>query len=304
MSKFEIRLLKNKDIDYQKWDQSILRSTVPLIYAQFWYLDLISPDWDALIYGDYDFVMPLIIRRKLGISFLLQPIYGQQHGVFPECDSVVQNTFLTSIRDQFKYVTINLNASHSEPFPEGFTIQLRNNFILNLSHPLEELKNNYSKHTRRQIRKAEDNKVFIIKGVPTSEYFDLKISASKSKPPPQSMQTLKRLMNHGYTQGNGMIYGAYNQHNTLCAAAFFIFAGQRVTYLNAVSNDEGRNINAMHIIVDHFIQEHSGALLTLDFEGSAIPGIARFYKGFGSETEQYYRLKSNRLPIPLRWFKK
>lgn len=297
-------MVKNKDIDYQKWDQCIDRSSVPLVYAQSWYLDLISPNWEAMISGDYAFVMPLGIKRKLGMSFILQPIYAQQHGIFPEPELVVQNAFLTAIRDQFKYVTINLNASHSEPFPEGFSVQERENFILNLSHSETELKNNYSKHTRRQIRKAEDNKVFIMKGLPTSEYFDLKFAASKTPLVRPSMQTLKRVMDYGYSQGKAMIYGAYNQHNTLCAAAFFLFAGQRVTYLNAVSNEEGKNINAMHKIVDQFIQEHSGLRLTLDFEGSVIPGVARFYKGFGAEEEQYYCLKSNRLPIPLRWLKK
>jgi lipid II:glycine glycyltransferase (peptidoglycan interpeptide bridge formation enzyme) len=304
MSNRDIRLVKNKDIDYHKWDQCIARSAVPLVYAQSWYLDLVSPNWDAMIKGDYAFVMPLGIQRKLGISFLLQPTYAQQHGIFPEPDQLIQNTFLTAILDQFKYVTVNLNASHSGPFPEGFRVQERDNFILQLSPSEAELKVNYSKHTRRQIRKAEDNKVFIMKGLPTSDYFDLKIAASKTQLIQRSMQTLKRVMDYAYSQGSGMIYGAYNQHNTLCAAAFFLFSGQRVTYLNAVSNDEGKDINAMHKIVDQFIQEHSGKALTLDFEGSVIPGIARFYKGFGAETEQYYCLKSNRLPVPLRWFKK
>jgi len=304
MNNPDIRFVKNTDIDYLRWDQCVAGSSVPLIYAQSWYLDLISPDWDALILGDYAFIMPLIIKRKFGISFLLQPIFAQQHGIFPEPDNVIQNNFLTTIRDQFKYVTINLNASHCEPFPQRFIVQPRNNFILKLSPSNSDLKNNYSKHTRRQIRKAEDNKVSIIKGLPTSDYFDLKISALKSKLQQPTMQTLKRLIEYGHSEGNGIIYAAYNQHNTLCAAAFFIFAGQRVTYLNAVSTDEGKNINAMHKILDQFILENSGTPLTLDFEGSVIPGIARFYKGFGAETEQYYCLKSNRLPIPLCWIKK
>lgn len=300
----EIRYVKNKDIDYQKWDQCIARSTVPLIYVQSWYLDLISPHWDGLIGGDYDSIMPLIIKQKFGVSFLLQPIYAQQQGIFPETDNMIQNAFLTTIRDQFKYITIHINASHSEPFPDGFMVNTRDNYILNLSPSITELKNNYSKHTRRQIRKAEDNKVFIVKGLQSSEYFELKISASKNKRLLPSIQTLKQVIEYGHIHGNGMIYAAYNEHNMLCAAAFFIFAGQRVTYLNAVSNEEGKNINAMHRIVDQFIQEHSGKALTLDFEGSVIPGIARFYKGFGAQTEQYYCLKSNRLPLPLRWFKK
>ena len=304
MSNPAIRFVKNKDIDYQKWDQCVARSSLPLIYSQSWYLDLICPNWDALVSGDYMFIMPLIIKRKFGMSFLQQPIFAQQHGIFPETDNVTQNNFLTIIRDQFKYVNIHLNASHTEPFPEGFAVYVRNNFILNLSLSYPERKNIYSKYTCRQIRKAEDNKVFIIKGMQSSEYFDLKVSSTKGKLLMSSMPTLKRLIEYGHSHENGVIYAAYNEHNTLCAAAFFFFAGQRVISMNAVSTAEGKNIHAMHKIVDQFIQEHSGLPLTLDFEGSMIPGVAGFNQGFGTETEQYYCLKSNRLPIPFRWLKK
>jgi hypothetical protein len=35
-----------------------------------------------------------------------------------------------------------------------------------------------------------------------------------------------------------------------------------------------------------------------------IPGVARFYSGFGATAETYFQLKFNRLPLPFRWFKK
>jgi hypothetical protein len=304
MTNPEIRFVKNADIDLEKWDQCVGNSSIPLVYAQSWYLDLVSPNWDALILGNYVHVMPLNIRKKFGIGFLLQPIFAQQQGIFPEANPDIQNVFLTEVYNRFKYVTINLSASHSEPFPEGFTVEFRTNFILNLSSAYDDLKKNYSQHTRRQIRKADDNKVFVIKGIQTGEYLDLKKKATPGKLAAQSMLTLKRLLEHGSLRGNGTIYAAYNQQNELCAAAFFLYSGQRVTYLNAVSNDEGKKTNAMHKIVDQFTLEHSGSILNLDFEGSSIPGIARFYAGFGSEPEQYYCLKSNRLPVPLRWLKK
>lgn len=304
MSNPEILLVKNKDIDRAKWDRCVASSTVQLVYAQSGYLDIVSPNWNALIYGDYHYIMPLVIKRKLGIAFLLQPIFAQQHGIFPAAGPTIQNTFLTYIRDHFRYVVIHLNSSHSEPFPEEYKVNQRINFILNLSPSYDELKSNYSKHARRQIRKAEDNKVFVIKELQPKEYLDLKNLATGNKLPKPSMQTLQLLIEYAYSNGNGTIYAAYSPDNVLCSAAFFYFAGQRVIYLNAASSDEGKKNSSMYRIVDQFIRENSGSALILDFEGSSIPGIARFYAGFGAKTEQYYCLKLNRLPIPLRWLKK
>jgi hypothetical protein len=301
MNNPEICFVKNKDIDYQKWDHCVQSSENFRVYAISWYLDMVSPNWAGLILGDYLYVMPLVIKQKFGISFLLQPIFAQQHGIFPEANQSIQSSFLNFIHDQFKYININLNSSHAEPFSEGFFVQAKSNFVLSLSSLYDELKKNYSKHTIRQIRKAEDNKVFVNKGLTSNEYLDLKNLANQNNLPKQSMQTLKRLIEYGNSHGNGEIYAAYNQNNTLCAAAFFFFSGRRAIYLNAVSSEEGKRTNAMHKIVDQFIQDHSDSSLLLDFEGSMIPGIARLYEGFGSKPEQYYCLKLNRLPIPFRW---
>lgn len=300
----EIRFVKNQDIDYTKWDRCISASSVPLIYAQSWYLDMISPGWGAFVWGDYTHVMPLNVKRKLGFSVLLQPIFAQQQGIFPEAEPKTQHKFLTKVYDQFNYVAIQLSSAHSDCFPEGFSVQQRKNLILNLSPAYDELKSGYSQHTRRQIRKAAENKVSVIKGIPTSEYMELKRLSTSGKLSKQSMQTLKRIVDFSLLHGNGTIYAAYNNENTLCSAAFFLKSGNRVTYLNAASNEEGKRTCAMHLIVDQFISEHAGSALTLDFEGSSIPGIARFYEGFGAVPETYFFLKSNRLPIPIRWLKK
>ena len=301
MNSPKIRRIKNEQIDRKKWDDCLAFSGNSLVYAQSWYLDLVSPDWDALIFGNYEYIMPLPITRKLGIQFLLQPIFAQQHGIFPEADAEIQNQFLSFIRDNFRYVAIHLNAAHSRPFPDGFAIEERQNFILNLEADYEVLKTKYSKHTKRQIKKAESEKVFVIQGIPVNDYLDLKNAANDNQLQQKPMQTLKQLIAFGNTSGKGVVYAAYSRDNSLCAAAFFLHSGNRVVYLNAVSSSEGKNTNAMHLIVDRFIQEHAGTKITLDFEGSGIPGIARFYKGFGAEPEIYYSLKSNRLPVPLRW---
>ena len=183
-------------------------------------------------------------------------------------------------------------------------VEERKNFILNLTPPYGELKTNYSKHARRLIRKAVENKVLVKRELETKVYIDLKNLVTGNTLSRASMQTLERLIETGTNNGNGKIYAAYTPEQTLCSAAYFYFDTKRVLYLNAASTDEGKANSSMYAIVDQFISDHAGSGLTLDFEGSSIAGIARFYAGFGAETEYYYCMKLNRLPVPLRWFKK
>jgi hypothetical protein len=54
-----IKYLKHKEINKEKWDKCISSSHNKIIYALSWYLDVVSPNWDGLIKGDYEAVMPI-----------------------------------------------------------------------------------------------------------------------------------------------------------------------------------------------------------------------------------------------------
>ena len=65
-------------------------------------------------------------------------------------------------------------------------------------------------------------------------------------------------------------------------------------YQALVSTSSGKQKCAMFFLLDRFIRENSGSNLILDFEGSMIPGVAKFYQGFGSRNTPYLRfLKTN-----------
>ena len=53
-----------------------------LPYARTWYLDVVSPGWEALVADDYDCIMPLPRKRRYGLAYLVQPPLTQQLGVF------------------------------------------------------------------------------------------------------------------------------------------------------------------------------------------------------------------------------
>lgn len=304
MSNSDIRFVANCDIDRTKWDRCVQSSVNSRIYANSGYLDVVSSGWYGLIWGDYEYVMPLVVKRKFGISFLMQPTFAQQHGIFPEISTEKQTIILNYLREHFKYIAIHLNSSHKLPLPQGFEVVLRKNLILKLNPDYNKISSRFSKHARRQINKAENQKLRVVTGLQARDYIGLKNLATNNKLREKSVQTLQRLIEYGYQTGSGTIYAAYNEANTLYSAAFFLNDGKRVTYLNAASSPEGKQNRSMYLILNTFIREHSGTSLILDFEGSSIPGIARFYEGFGAENEPFFCIKMNRLPIPLRWIKR
>src|SRR5258708_15662853 len=78
-----IRYWKRQEIDIASWDACIQQSANRLLYGFHYYLDeLTGGQWDALVLGDYQAGMPLTWRRKYGISYLAQPPFSQQKGIF------------------------------------------------------------------------------------------------------------------------------------------------------------------------------------------------------------------------------
>ena len=57
--------LRNSEIDRTNWDNCIAQSANQLTYAHSWYLDVVSPQWEALVDENYDYVMPLPVKWKI-----------------------------------------------------------------------------------------------------------------------------------------------------------------------------------------------------------------------------------------------
>ncbi|MEI7803410.1 MAG: hypothetical protein WCI97_12225, partial [Bacteroidota bacterium] len=90
--------LKHTEIDITKWDHCVKNSFNHLPYCYSWYLDVVSPGWDALISDDYEYIFPLTHRRKARINYLFQPYFTQQLGLFSskKFSQKILNEFLSA----------------------------------------------------------------------------------------------------------------------------------------------------------------------------------------------------------------
>ncbi len=307
-----ISYLKHDEIDTQKWDRCIDQSVNGMIYAYTWYLDLVNDNWEALVENDYERVMPLTPGRKYGISYLFQPNFTQQLGIF-SCTHLTHEVvehFLDAIPRKYRFIEINLNTHNKIENPgSGFTPWLTHE--LDLIGSYESIAEGYSKNLRRNLKKAQAAHVTVVENVKPDNIINI-FRQNKGK-------YIKNLTDGDYDLLRRLIYvmiykrtaravGAFNEVNELCAGAFFVYSGRKVIFYFSGTDESARGNGAMPFLIDHFIRRHAGSHLTLDFEGSKDPNLARFYKSFGAGQVNYLHYRHSRLnPIVdagIAWLKK
>ena len=308
MSNPEIVFINNKDIDRIKWDQCIALSPFGIVYAMSWYLDRICTHWDALVLGDYQYVMPLVNNRKYGIRYIYQPFFTQQLGVFssiPTSPEIIDQ-FLDAIPEQFRLTEMNLNLGNS-PTSGNFSFRQNTTYHLNLRPDVVEIRNTFKTNTTRNIQKAIQEKIQIRPVSDIVQFLQFTAENLRLKSPEIKSghyTALQKVISFALANQSGELLGAWDSENNLLASVFFVVSNQTVIYLAASSNQSGTEKRAMFLLIDTFIGQNAGKNLTLDFEGSNIPGVARFYAGFGAQPKTYYSVYQNRLPKLIRMFKK
>ncbi len=308
--KMEIRLLKRDEIDKARWNGCVYYSPNSLIYGFTWYLDNVCEQWEGLVEGDYESVFPLVWNNKLlGIKRLYQPYLCQQLGLFTVNGFSQKRikAFIEAIPKEYKYIDIHLNERNIIDQLEGFEVEARPNYLLPLSRPYTDIYAGYSSNLKRNLKKAEKAGIYGSASIKPENFVALLRQEQEKKGnhfPERLYHAAHRVIYNCLHRGQGVIMGAFEeQEHELCAAVFWMFNGARTTNLLNFTTDKGRQLGAMHQLIDMYIQGNAGRPIYIDFEGSSIESIARFYQSFGAENQPFYRLKQNRLPWWMKWKK-
>lgn len=286
-----IKALKRNQIDEARWNGVIAGSPYETLYPYTWYLDECADQWVGLVMGDYECVMPVAFRKKVGLKYSYQPFYCQQLGVFSEkpVDTEIVRIFLRKYRELFRMGDYAFNAGNLLGEEKGFEDKDSANYVLALDASADELVKRYNENCRRNVRKAYDAGLSVDEEVPIAEMLQLKNSSEKV---PRTVQTLRhreKVFSFLLAQGKARIIGA-REGGELLAAAVFAASAKRRIFLLSASSEAGLQKRAMFMVVDHFIRQHEEQSLKLDFEGSNIVSIARFFRGFGAKPEIYQRI--------------
>jgi hypothetical protein len=178
----------------------------------------------------------------------------------------------------------------------------RSNFILPLQDDYVSISGKYGGSHLRNIKRALQAGNTVRKDIPVREVIALAREQSKKFSPAGQSDYRNFEDLFAVLAGKKMAntFGVYSSQNRLVSSCAFVYSHRRAYYILVGNHPDGRTSGASHLMIDHFIREHAGKDLVLDFEGSNISSLAFFYRNFGALSEKYPGIKLNRLPVLAR----
>ncbi|MFW5754343.1 MAG: GNAT family N-acetyltransferase [Marinilabiliaceae bacterium] len=296
--------LPRSAINTEKWDACVRNSLneTPLAYS--WVLDHLNPGWEAIVFGDYEGVMPLPVSYRLGIKMIQMPPEVLTLGIFSNNEKIIHQfpgIFNHPIFSKFRFIGYNGSPAQKDFSGAQDTI-IKQTQELKLNKSYDKLHQKFSRSHRRSIRAFYDAGGKISEDSDPGLFTDLlaKKGANRAEIfiPLRYRQNFNMMAKTATSRKKGTTYSVWKDGKPV-AASFFLIGNSRVVPYH-LANEEGQHLKASFALIDHFIRKYAESNLTLDFAGSVIPNVAEFNRRFGAVSVPYPSVRINRLPWLMR----
>lgn len=291
-----LHFVAHADINFSLWDDGMARCYNENPYSYSAWLNLVCPAWGALIDANYSVLIPLPIKKKLGISYVSQPLFTQQLGVFTEAS--VDRTFLEEallqIPKRFLKTHLQLNVENYIP---ALPLQHKITHWLSLHRPYEELYAHFTTHHKRNINRAieisNEERITITASKDIALFIQLFKQTAGIKDASLGKKEYD-LIQHIMHLEQGQILFCCTPEGEVLAGLFYLKSRTKIVNLFNFITPNGKEKKAMYLLLNHWIKSFSNQPVTLDFEGSMVASIARFYVGFGATPKNYQLFTKNK----------
>ena len=303
----KIQYIKHKEIDKSRWDEAIDQAPNGRIYAYSWYLDAMTANqWDALIGGDYEYIMPLPWKNRYGISYLITPYFVQQLGVYSlkELTPDVFVRFIDAIPFKFRYINLNINYPDSIAGTKAtFTQKRRTNYTLDINRDYDAIAAGYSRNVSRILKTELDCQLIESDNLKNSiAIYQHKIATKTANNSPIAFERLLQASITAQSHKQLLPVELVDSQGKVLAAFIFFLSHGRIYYIAGTQTPEGKAVHATYRLINELFRKYSRTHKIFDFEGSDIPGVAEFFRKWGSIPEYYTHIEC--FKFPTYWVKR
>lgn len=288
-----IRRLKYHEIDFKKYKNCLEKSEQRKYSASKTFLDITSgKNWEILIFNDYEAVMPIPFVRKFGLKLVINPRLCQQLGIFSEKDNVtVNDSFLHFFEKKYNiwYYAFNDKNTFSKNLKE------RKNFLIE-PQDYESVRQKYSPKRKRKLRLDEDvlNESEIKEVTMTEAYSFIAEHTVGAQNDADKQKFLKTFRDF---EASGMLKITAFFYKNKIINAIAVYNDEKALALLGTFNDkEFVKLSGSSVIIDQVIKENIKDKI-FDFEGSEVPAIEEFFRGFRPEMKPYRIIQHSKKAI-------
>lgn len=281
------------------------------LYCLSWYLDVVYPKWDALIWqtdDEYIAAIPLPTKEIAFFRWVEIPYYVQQTGLIYRKDILPEDYLIRFLASDFqkRYVSFNIAFASSlrhllEDVVDASVWQktLRKNFLLALNSPYESLFSQFNENRKRNLKKANKSgwicEATTDMGAALEMYTTFQVPFQKDAKI-KAFGTIRGIYAAAQERGLAELYQVKDgKSESILAYSLFVRFENRIYFLFGATNDKGREYSASSLPFDYVIRKYAGQDITLDFEGGNLQGIGQYFASFGAKPEEYLSLSYSKL---------
>lgn len=277
------------------------------LFHEPWWLDAVAPRaWDEVtVERDGRLVARwrFAHRSRFGISRLGAPALSPYLG--PEVDTGDGKRATRLARDhELKADLIDLlpdydvwvsgttpsDTNHLPISWGGFEVRPRVTYELHDLGDLDARWRDCGESTRRAIRKAE-KRLHVVSSDRADDLHTMMQATFRRQglDAPVTGDLLERVVAESSQRSQGHALSAYDDSGRLHAAVLVVWDSGRTYYLGGGADPELRSSGAQSLLLWEAVKHAATTSEIFDFEGSMVPGIERFFRGFGGHQQIWHQ---------------
>ena len=313
--------IKSADIDKKSWDKFVLQSPQGSIFALSDYLDIINPDWAAIVVtnkqGELAAALPMNIKSRFTIKYATQPVLAKYLGLMIEDGSAktIYNDFhhkskfakeiLDHIPSAVKYFSYNFSPAFNYPLPfhwAGFKLESKYTYLLDISTTIREIRHHYKNSLRTKLSGFDQAKFIIEIDRNFDDHekvFDTKFNFRDFNVDQEYFQKLKALYEHFRLKEMARFYSIKSENGEPAASILFFYFRDTIYFYLGLLNPQFKDFPVKPFLIDMEIEKNCQKYKTFDFQGSMIPGVESFVRSFGAVPVPYLNISRKKFPFNL-----
>ena len=253
-------------------------------------------------------------QKRKGITYYRNPMYMSTINLFFDNKSQNKAKVLSENKKVMKAIanffdelsfgvlSVYLPERYIDMQPfywNGFKVVPNYTYHIDLSQSIEDIQKAYSTERRNDIKKAMKDGVEVRASTDLSLVKAMVSNTFNRKEKDFDKDLVDKILFEFANKENSFAFVSF-QNNQPIAASFCIYDKTKVYYLLGGYDSKNKHQGAGALAVDAAIKHsHEKGINIFDFEGSMLPEVEKYFRGFGGDLVPYYSINKAKLPLEI-----